>query len=46
LLTDELMSRFLADLPSTTYDELIDQVVQRDLSPYDAIQSLLNEKMK
>lgn len=46
LLQDELMSRFLGDIKPKAYEEVLDRVIQRDLSPYEAVRSLLNGKMK
>jgi len=46
LLQDELMNRFLGDIQQKVYDDVLDKVIQRDISPYDAVRSLLNGKMK
>jgi len=46
LLQDELMNRFLGDLQKKVYEDILDKVIQRDLSPYDAVRSLMNGKMK
>ena len=46
MLQDELMNRFLANIQKKAYEEVLDKVTQRDLSPYDAVRSLLNGKMK
>lgn len=42
LLREELMSRFLENLPTTKYDEIIEKVINRVLSPYEAVQYLVN----
>nr|MDQ3005188.1 hypothetical protein [Chloroflexota bacterium] len=42
LLREELMSRFLENFEHTKYDEVIEKVFNRDLSPYEAVQSLMN----
>ena len=44
LLRQELMDRFLESIPQETYDELIENVVNRNISPYEAVRSLLNSK--
>ena len=46
LLQDELMNRFLGDVQKNVYDDILEKVIQRDLSPYDAVRSLMNGKMK
>ena len=46
LLQDELMDRFLGDIQKNVYEDILDKVIQRDLSPYDAVRSLMNGKMK
>ncbi len=44
LLREELMDRFLKRIPQEAYDELIENVVNRNISPYEAVRSLLNSK--
>ena len=46
MLQDELMNRFLENIQKKAYEEVLSKVTQRDLSPYDAVRSLLNGKMK
>ena len=46
LLQDELMNRFLGDIQQKVYEDTLNRVTQRDISPYDAVRSLLNGKMK
>lgn len=46
LLQDELMNRFLGSIQKNVYEEVLNKVIQRDISPYEAIRSLLNGKMK
>jgi LAO/AO transport system kinase len=41
-LQEELMSRFFEKVQKEKYDEIVEKVIQRDLSPYEAIQLLLN----
>ncbi|HAV77549.1 MAG TPA: methylmalonyl Co-A mutase-associated GTPase MeaB [Anaerolineae bacterium] len=45
LLRDELMSRFLGGIQQRDYEVVLERVIQRDISPYDAVRSLLNGKM-
>ncbi|HZJ25343.1 MAG TPA: methylmalonyl Co-A mutase-associated GTPase MeaB [Anaerolineales bacterium] len=42
LLREELMRQFHENIPPTKYDELIEKVFNRDLSPYEAVQSLVD----
>ena len=41
-LQEELMSRFLNKVQKEQYNAIVEKVIQRDLSPYEAIQLLLN----
>ena len=42
LLREELMRQFHENIPPPKYDELIEKVFNRDLSPYEAVQSLVD----
>jgi LAO/AO transport system kinase len=42
LLTEALLDRFLEGIPPDTYEEMIEKVVNRNISPYDAVKLLLN----
>jgi LAO/AO transport system kinase len=42
LLRESLMTRFLEDISQETYQQMIESVVQRNISPYEAVQSLLD----
>ena len=42
LIREELMSRFLENIQQTKYDEAVEKVVNRDLSPYEAVKFLVN----
>ncbi len=42
LLQETLMARFLENIPSERYEEVVEKVMNRDLSPYEAVKSLLN----
>ena len=42
LLREELMSHFHENILPTKYDEIIEKVFNRDLSPYEAVQFLVN----
>jgi LAO/AO transport system kinase len=44
MLMEGLMDRFLGNIQQTTYDEILDKIIQRDISPYDAVRTLLNGK--
>jgi len=45
-LQDELMSRFHADVHQSKYEEVIEQVMNRSLSPHEAVNILLNGSFK
>jgi len=46
ILQDELMDRFMDGIQQSKYEEMLDKVTQRNISPYDAARSLLNGKVK
>ena len=41
----ELMSRFLENIQQTKYDEVVEKVLNRSLSPYEAVNFLVNGKI-
>lgn len=44
LLREALMDRFLQTIPPERYEEMIENVVNRNISPYEAVRFLLNGK--
>jgi hypothetical protein len=42
LLREALMDRFLQNVQQEAYQEMIENVVNRNISPYEAVKSLLN----
>ena len=42
LIREELMSRFLENIRQTKYDEVVEKVLDRGLSPYEAVNLLVN----
>ena len=42
MLTETLAAQFRAQLPESRYDEVVDQLTKRTLSPWEAVKSLLN----
>ena len=44
LLREALMDRFLERIPQKTYDDMVENVVKRNISPYEAVNILLNGK--
>jgi len=46
LLRETLMTRFLENIPQKKYDETLENVVNRHISPYEAVQLLLNGNTK
>lgn len=46
VLQEELMSRYLTGSHREAYEEALEKVIHRDMSPYEAARILLNGKMK
>ena len=46
VLQNELTNHFLDGIQKSVYENILDKVFQRDISPYDAVHSLLNGKKK
>jgi LAO/AO transport system kinase len=46
LLQEALMDRFLENIEQENYEEIIKKVVNRNISPHEAVRSLLNGKRK
>jgi hypothetical protein len=46
LLQEALMDRFMKNIQQDKYEEIIGNVVNRDISPYEAVKSLLNGNPK
>lgn len=44
LLREALMDRFLGNIPPQKYNEMIENVINRNISPYEAVTALLNGK--
>jgi len=42
LLTETLVVQFRAGIPDVRYDEVVDRLIQRTLSPWEAVKELLN----
>jgi LAO/AO transport system kinase len=42
LIQETLVSRFRADVPQRRYDQMLEQVLQRQLSPWKAVKALMN----
>lgn len=42
LLRESLLSRFMESVQQNQYDEMVEKVLQRKLSPYEAVHALLN----
>ena len=42
MLTESLVSQFRAQLPDSRYDEIVNQLTERTLSPWEAVKSLMN----
>jgi len=46
LIHEELVSRFRQDLPQKLYESVLEKIIQRELSPGEAIRILLNGRLK
>lgn len=46
ILQEELMDRFMKDIQQSEYENMLDKITQRNISPYDAVRFLLNSKVK
>lgn len=46
LLREALMDRFLENIQQKKYEEMIEKVANRNISPYEAIKLLLNGNLK
>jgi LAO/AO transport system kinase len=46
LLQEALMNRFMEDIPQENYKEILGNVVNRNLSPYEAVKLLMNGTLK
>lgn len=46
LIQEALVARFREDVPPQQFRQVVDQMVQRDVSPWEAVQSLLNGRSK
>jgi LAO/AO transport system kinase len=42
VLRDALMSRFMENIQKSEYEEILERVLNRDISPYEAVNALLN----
>ncbi|MBE3039786.1 MAG: hypothetical protein IMZ62_13365, partial [Chloroflexi bacterium] len=42
LLTETLVAKFRATVPDVRYDEVVDRLVQRTYSPWEAVKVLMN----
>jgi LAO/AO transport system kinase len=45
MLTESLVTQFRAQLPDSRYDQIVNQLTERTLSPWEAVKSLLNGKV-
>jgi LAO/AO transport system kinase len=46
LVREELVSRFLRDVPQKQYDNMLEKIIQRELSPGEAVKLLMNGRLK
>lgn len=46
VLQEELMNRFMSDIQKDKYEEMMEKVISRNISPYEAVVKLLNGNLK
>ena len=46
LIREELVSRFRRDVPQKQYDNMLEKIIQRELSPGEAVKVLMNGRLK
>ncbi len=46
LIYEELVSRFRQDIPQKQYDDVLEKIIQRNLSPGEAVKILMNGRLK
>jgi LAO/AO transport system kinase len=46
LIHEELVSRFRRDIPQKQYESVLEKIVQRELSPGEAVRLLMNGRLK
>jgi len=46
ILQEELMKQFFGDIQQAVYEEALEKVSNREISPFEAVRSMLNEKIK
>ena len=46
LIRETLINRFRADVTQELYDDMLEKIIQRELSPWEAVKSLMNGRFK
>jgi LAO/AO transport system kinase len=46
LIQESLMYRFREEIPQKKYDEMLENIVQRNISPWEAVKMLMNGRLK
>jgi hypothetical protein len=46
LIREELVSRFQQDISQKQYDSVLEKIIQRELSPGEAVKLLMNGRLK
>ena len=46
LIRETLVNRFRADITQEQYDDMLEKIIQRELSPWEAVKSLMNGRFK
>jgi len=46
LIREELVSRFRRDVPQEQYENLLEKIIQREMSPGEAVKLLMNGRLK
>jgi putative protein kinase ArgK-like GTPase of G3E family len=46
LIREELVNRFRQDVPQKQYENMLEKVIQREMSPGEAVRLLMNGRLK
>lgn len=46
LIRETLVNQFMEDVPQKQYDEALERIIQRNLSPWEAVKMLMNGRLK
>jgi LAO/AO transport system kinase len=46
LIRETLVNQFMEDIPQKQYDDAVERIIQRKISPWEAVKSLMNGRLK